>query len=146
MLKRALALSAEERAELADSLLESLDGDDDDPEAVSAAWDEEIARRIEDFDSGRVEPVSLRGVSPEAFFRCRISETPLFIIHPGAVAEAEKATRWYRARSAGAAAQLVEEINLAPDPRLARATALTCRSVRYPQNPVAPISFCGDLP
>ena len=59
VLKRALALSAEERAELADSLLESLDGDDDDPEAVSAAWDEEIARRIEDFDSGRVEPVSL---------------------------------------------------------------------------------------
>ena len=48
-----------------------------------------------------------------------MSETPLFIIHPGAVAEAEKATRWYRARSAGAAAQFVEEVNLALDKILA---------------------------
>ncbi len=59
LLKRALALTAEERAQLAGSLLESLDGPDDDPEAVEAAWSEEIARRMEDLDSGKVKPVSL---------------------------------------------------------------------------------------
>jgi putative addiction module component (TIGR02574 family) len=57
LLKRALALSEEERAELAGSLLESLDGDPDDPQAVEAAWNEEIARRIEDLDSGKVKTV-----------------------------------------------------------------------------------------
>jgi putative addiction module component (TIGR02574 family) len=59
LLKRALALSEEERAELAGSLLESLDDAHEDPEAVEAAWSEEIARRIEDLDSGKVKPVSL---------------------------------------------------------------------------------------
>ena len=59
LLRRALALSPEERAELAGSLLESLDAADDDPKAVEAAWDEEIARRIDDLDSGKVEPVTL---------------------------------------------------------------------------------------
>jgi putative addiction module component (TIGR02574 family) len=59
LLKRALALTAEERAELASSLLESLDDGHDDPAAVEAAWNEEIARRIEDLDSGKVKPVSL---------------------------------------------------------------------------------------
>jgi putative addiction module component (TIGR02574 family) len=59
LLKRALALTPEERAELAGSLLESLDPVDEDPKAVEAAWNEEIARRIEDLDSGKVEPVSL---------------------------------------------------------------------------------------
>ena len=59
LLKRALALAEEERAELAGSLLESLDGPPDDPEAVEAAWSEEIARRIEELDSGKVKPVSL---------------------------------------------------------------------------------------
>jgi putative addiction module component (TIGR02574 family) len=59
LLKRALALPEEERAELAGSLLESLDGPPEDPEAVEAAWNEEIARRIEDLDSGKVKTVSL---------------------------------------------------------------------------------------
>ena len=59
LLKRALALTPEERAELAGSLLESLDDAHEDPEAVEAAWSEEIARRIEDLDSGKVKPVSL---------------------------------------------------------------------------------------
>jgi putative addiction module component (TIGR02574 family) len=57
LLKRALALSAEERAELAGSLLESLDGAHDDPEAVEAAWNEEIARRIADLDSGKAKTI-----------------------------------------------------------------------------------------
>jgi putative addiction module component (TIGR02574 family) len=57
LLKRALALSAEERAELAGSLLESLDDPAEDPEAVEAAWNEEIARRIADLDSGKAKTV-----------------------------------------------------------------------------------------
>ena len=57
LLQRALALTAEERAELAGSLLESLDGPPEDPEAVEAAWSEEIARRIEDLDSGKAKTV-----------------------------------------------------------------------------------------
>jgi putative addiction module component (TIGR02574 family) len=57
LLKRALALTVEERAELAGSLLESLDGAHDDPEAVEAAWNEEIARRIADLDSGKAKTI-----------------------------------------------------------------------------------------
>jgi putative addiction module component (TIGR02574 family) len=57
LLKRALALSEDERAELAGSLLESLDGAPEDPAAVEAAWNEEIARRIEDLDSGKAKTV-----------------------------------------------------------------------------------------
>ena len=57
LLKKALTLPVAERAELAGSLIESLDEADD--ESVKAAWDEEIARRMEDLDSGRVKPVSL---------------------------------------------------------------------------------------
>ena len=57
LLKRALALSVEERAELAGSLLESLEGAPDDPAAVEAAWNEEIARRIENLDSGKAKTV-----------------------------------------------------------------------------------------
>jgi putative addiction module component (TIGR02574 family) len=59
LLKRALALTEEERAELAGSLLESLDGGHEDPEIVEAAWNDEIARRIEDLDTGKVKTVSL---------------------------------------------------------------------------------------
>jgi len=44
-----------------------------------------------------------------------MSERPFFVIHPAAVEEAEKATRWYRQRSARAGAQFVEEVNHAID-------------------------------
>jgi putative addiction module component (TIGR02574 family) len=57
LLKRALTLPVAERAELAGSLIESLDEATD--ESVKAAWNEEIARRMEDLDSGRVKPISL---------------------------------------------------------------------------------------
>jgi putative addiction module component (TIGR02574 family) len=57
LLKRASALSAQERAELADALIESLDGVED--ECVQTAWDAEIVRRMEDLNSGRVKLVSL---------------------------------------------------------------------------------------
>ena len=56
LLKKALALPPEARAALADSLLESLDEEPVD-EGVEAAWSEEIKRRIEEIDSGKVKPI-----------------------------------------------------------------------------------------
>jgi putative addiction module component (TIGR02574 family) len=55
LLKRALALPAEARAALAGSLLESLDETLD--ASAEEAWSDEIARRIEELDSGKVRPV-----------------------------------------------------------------------------------------
>lgn len=60
MLRRALALPAEDRAELAESLLESLDVAQN-PDA-EAAWHEEVACRIQDLDSGRAEVIPWVGV------------------------------------------------------------------------------------
>jgi putative addiction module component (TIGR02574 family) len=54
ILKKALALPAEARAAIADSLLESLDQSPPE-ESVEAAWSEEIKRRIDDIDSGKVQ-------------------------------------------------------------------------------------------
>jgi putative addiction module component (TIGR02574 family) len=58
LLKKALTLPVAERAELAGSLIESLEEAED--ESVKAAWDEEIYRRMEDLDFGKVKPVSLQ--------------------------------------------------------------------------------------
>jgi putative addiction module component (TIGR02574 family) len=55
LLKRALTLPLRERAELASSLMESLDLILD--EDVEAAWQEEIARRIEDLRAGTAKTV-----------------------------------------------------------------------------------------
>lgn len=57
LLKKALTLSAEERAQLVGSLLESLDEPREDPAVVEAAWNEEIARRIADLDSGKAKTI-----------------------------------------------------------------------------------------
>jgi putative addiction module component (TIGR02574 family) len=54
ILKKALALPPETRAAIADSLLESLESSPRD-EGVEQAWAEEIKRRVEDVDSGRVQ-------------------------------------------------------------------------------------------
>jgi putative addiction module component (TIGR02574 family) len=56
LLKKALKLPVTDRAELAGSLIESLDQAED--ESVKDAWDAEIVRRMEDLDSGRVKPIS----------------------------------------------------------------------------------------
>jgi len=56
LLKKALELPVTDRAELAGSIIESLDHAKD--ESVKEAWDAEILRRMEDLDSGRVKPVS----------------------------------------------------------------------------------------
>ncbi len=57
LLKKAPSLPVAERADLAGSLIESLDDSEDD--SVAAAWDEEIARRMAELDSGKIKPVSL---------------------------------------------------------------------------------------
>ena len=54
LLKRALALSVDERAALANTLLDSLEGAD---ESVQEAWDKEVARRIEDLRAGKAVTV-----------------------------------------------------------------------------------------
>ncbi|MBI3644356.1 MAG: addiction module protein [Acidobacteriales bacterium] len=55
LLKKALELPAEARAALAGSLLESLDDTVD--ESVEEEWSKEIARRIDELDSGKVKPI-----------------------------------------------------------------------------------------
>jgi putative addiction module component (TIGR02574 family) len=55
LLKQALALSDKERAELAATLIDSLDTTFDDD--AEAAWQEEIARRLKDVESGKVKTI-----------------------------------------------------------------------------------------
>jgi putative addiction module component (TIGR02574 family) len=66
LLQQALELPVTDRAELAGSLLESLDHAKD--ESVEQAWEAEIIRRMEDLDAGRVQPLShdevLRRLAP----------------------------------------------------------------------------------
>jgi putative addiction module component (TIGR02574 family) len=54
LLKRALALSVEERAALANTLLDSLETGN---ESVEEAWDNEVARRMEDLKAGKAVTV-----------------------------------------------------------------------------------------
>jgi putative addiction module component (TIGR02574 family) len=60
LLQKALSLSEEEKAALADSLLASLDGTVDG--GTERAWEEEVARRMEDIDSGKVKMIPWREV------------------------------------------------------------------------------------
>lgn len=55
LLQKALALSDEERAELAGSLIDSLDATVD--EGAESAWNQEISRRIGELDSGKAKTV-----------------------------------------------------------------------------------------
>jgi putative addiction module component (TIGR02574 family) len=55
LLKQALALSDKERAELAATLIDSLDTTFDDD--AEAAWQEEIARRLKDVETGKVKTI-----------------------------------------------------------------------------------------
>ena len=63
----ALLLPPEQRAKLAERLIASLDRD---PE-IEGAWDEEIKRRIAEFDAGRLESVPAEEVFAEARSRLR---------------------------------------------------------------------------
>jgi putative addiction module component (TIGR02574 family) len=53
LLERALSLSVEEQEALADSLISNLGGKVD--EGVVAAWDAEIAKRVQELDAGTVK-------------------------------------------------------------------------------------------
>ncbi len=64
LLKKALALPVEERADLASTLIDSLDATID--ENVEAAWQEEIRRRIEDVRSGKVSSIPWDDVREKA--------------------------------------------------------------------------------
>jgi putative addiction module component (TIGR02574 family) len=55
LLQKALTLSDEERAELAGSLIDSLDTTVD--EGAESAWNQEILRRVKDLDSGKAKTV-----------------------------------------------------------------------------------------
>lgn len=56
LFEKALTLSTQERGQLIDRLIASLD-DEAPEEGVEAAWDEEIKRRVEDIRSGRVKTI-----------------------------------------------------------------------------------------
>jgi putative addiction module component (TIGR02574 family) len=56
LLKKALALPPEDRAALAGSLIDSLEVFSD--VSVEEAWNDEIARRINEMDSGQAKTVS----------------------------------------------------------------------------------------
>ena len=56
LLKKALALPDKVRADLAGSLIDSLDDTVD--ENAEAAWQEEIVRRLEEVRSGKVKTIS----------------------------------------------------------------------------------------
>jgi putative addiction module component (TIGR02574 family) len=53
LLQAALELAPRERAELVDAIAASLDGFD-----LGDEWEEEIRKRIEDVDSGQVQPIA----------------------------------------------------------------------------------------
>lgn len=55
LLKKALELPTEARAALASSLLDSLDEETD--ATTEEEWSQEIARRIEELDSGKVKTI-----------------------------------------------------------------------------------------
>ena len=62
----ALQLPLQERGRLADRLVQSLELEPDDtPENIARAWDEEIARRIEEMDAGRTEAIPYEQVRAE---------------------------------------------------------------------------------
>ena len=65
LLQKALALSEEERAELASSLIDSLDATVD--EDAQSAWDQELAKRIADLDSGKAKTIPWEEVRARSY-------------------------------------------------------------------------------
>lgn len=63
---QALAMPEAERSALVARLLDSLESEfDDSPEAVARAWDEEVARRVAEFESGGGQDIPLEPVQAE---------------------------------------------------------------------------------
>ena len=63
LLRAALALAPAARAQLADQLLASLDGENQ--KEIDAAWGEEAERRIQEIKEGKVEPIDGESVMKE---------------------------------------------------------------------------------
>jgi putative addiction module component (TIGR02574 family) len=63
LVKRARALSPQDRARLAEELLTSLDEDSD--ADAEAAWEQEIARRVDEIKAGRAKLISAEQVFAE---------------------------------------------------------------------------------
>jgi len=63
---QALQLPLGERGRLVERLLQSLESESDDtPENIAKAWEEEIARRIEQMDAGLTESIPYEQVRAE---------------------------------------------------------------------------------
>jgi putative addiction module component (TIGR02574 family) len=63
---QALQLPAEQRGRLVERLLQSLEPESQEtPEAIAQAWDEEIARRLDDLEAGRTQPIPYDQVRTE---------------------------------------------------------------------------------
>lgn len=71
LLAQALKLPADEREHMLQALAVSLDGDGDDEREVAAAWDEELARRVDDVHAGRIEGIPAAMVFEELRARRR---------------------------------------------------------------------------
>jgi putative addiction module component (TIGR02574 family) len=63
LVKRARALSPQDRARLAEELLASLDEESDSD--AEAAWEQEIARRVEEIKTGRAKLIPAAEVFAE---------------------------------------------------------------------------------
>lgn len=63
---QALQLSPPDRSELIHRLVDSLEGESkESPEAITKAWDEEIARRVADMEAGRTQWIPAEEVFKE---------------------------------------------------------------------------------
>lgn len=69
VLKQALALSAEDRADIAGTLLQSIEPPPD--AEVDRAWREEVAARVAARDAGEVETVPWEEVRDQLYARLR---------------------------------------------------------------------------
>jgi len=59
LLQEAMCLPETDRVSLANALYESLDGIGEDSAEVAAAWDNEIARRVDEIRSGKAKMIPL---------------------------------------------------------------------------------------
>jgi putative addiction module component (TIGR02574 family) len=75
LLQKALALPESERAELAGNLLSSLDTTVD--QDVDAAWQQEVARRLDEVQSGKVETIPWEEVQQKGLELLSGSRVPL---------------------------------------------------------------------
>lgn len=71
LLEQALALSFEERAELADRLSSSLESSSPEQERVDKLWAEEVEARLDAYDRGEMEAIPAEKAIAEALLKAR---------------------------------------------------------------------------